>query len=216
MLMRQALLIPVSLLAAMLLIAGCTTPSKANVELRKQNRELRDEMANLNRVHEADQASLRTLQSSRSVLPTLPGERIDELFTTHGLSFGRLTGGGDLEAAKPGDEALKIYIVPLDQYGDVLKAAGAFTVEAFDLDRPGEQKIGQWEFPVDQAEKNWYGGALLYTYVLTCPWQTVPQHSKLTIQVTFLDALTQRTFTQRREITIVPPPMDSPQPTTNK
>ena len=203
--MRQTLLICV-LLFAVIAIAGCSSPSKANIELRKQNQQLQDKIAELNRVHDADQATIRTLQGDKTVLPILPEQRLAELFTTQGLSFGRLTGGADLDPDKAGDEGFKVYVVPIDQSGQPLKSAGSFTVEAFDLNRQPEQKIGQWEFPLDQAEKNWHGQSMLYTYVLTCPWQTIAQHSRLTIQVTFRDALTQRSFVQRREITIAPPP----------
>ncbi|MCC7350587.1 MAG: hypothetical protein IT446_08470 [Phycisphaerales bacterium] len=193
-----------SLLAA--LGIGCGQPNRANIELRKQNQSLASQIEDLNRRHEADQATIRGLQSNATTQPTLPLERLDALFTVHGLSFGRLTGGADLDSGRPGDEALKVYVVPVDQQGDVLKAAGSFVIELFDLEQAGEPLLGKWEFSTVEAAKNWYGQSLLYQYILTCPWQRVPEHQKLLVQVRFTDELTGRVFVEKRDITVNVPP----------
>jgi hypothetical protein len=184
-----------------LALAGCTTPNKANILLRKENQNLRDRLALLERTHDADRARIRGLETSATTLPSLPADRLDELFTVHGLRIGRLTGGADLDSNKPGDEGLKIYIVPMDQAGEDLKAAGSFTIEAFDLEMKEQQKIGQWRFDLSQAKKDWYG-SLLYCYVLTCPWQAQPRHPRLTVKITFTDALTGREFRAQRVVNI--------------
>jgi hypothetical protein len=187
-------------------LAGCGgKPNAANIELRKQNQQLRDEVSDLQQARQADAAAIASLESNATTVPVLPSERVEPLFTVHGLQFGRLTGGADLDRDTPGDEGVKVYIVPVDRDGDTLKAAGAFTVELFDLNRQENQKIGQWSFPVEDARKNWYGRALLNTYVLTCPWQTPPEHGNLTLKVTFVDELTRRQFDAQREITVQPP-----------
>jgi polyphosphate kinase 2 (PPK2 family) len=46
---------------------------------------------------------------------------------------------------------------------------------------------------------------LLYTYVLDCPWQTVPAHEKLTARIVFTDALTHRIFSVDRDVKVEPP-----------
>ena len=106
-----------------------------------------------------------------TTVPSLPHERLATLFTTHGLQFGRLTGPADLDPKQPGEDGLKVYVVPTDGHGQPLKAAGSFVVEAFDLAKGDNARIGRWEFPLDQAAKNWFGQAMLYTYVLPAPWQ---------------------------------------------
>lgn len=187
-------------------LAGCGgTPSKANIELRKQNQDLRDQIGQLQSSNQAAQARVAALEGGRGTLPTLPADRLDQLFTVHGLKIGRLSGGSDTDSAAPGDEMLKVYVAPVDQAGDVVKSAGEFTVEAFDLTAGNKALIGKWTFPLDQARSNWYGQALLDTYVLACPWQTVPASEKLTIRVVFLDALTQRQFEATSEVRLVPP-----------
>lgn len=188
------------------LVGGCGQPNRANVELRKQKQALESRIEDLTRLHEADQAAIRGMESKTTTQPMLPQDRLASLFTVHGLSFGRLTGGADLDPNSPGDEAVKVYVVPVDRQGDVLKAAGSFVIELFDLEQADQPLLGKWEFSTEQATKNWYGQSLLYQYILTCPWQNVPVHQKLLVRVTFTDELTGRVFVDKRDITINPPP----------
>jgi hypothetical protein len=95
---------------------------------------------------------------------------------------------------------LKVYVVPTDQTGDELKAAGSFVVELFDLNKTSDNLVGRWEFNHDQARQSWLGSALLYEYVLTCPWQRPPEHSELTLKVTFQDELTGRQFATQKVV----------------
>ena len=107
--------------------------------------------------------------------------------------------------------AVSVYAVPTDAKHDTLKAAGSFAVEAFDLAADRDPRVGKWEFPIEQAEKNWYGQGLLYTYVLKCPWQHgPPAHSEITLKVTFTDGLTGRVFERQRVVKIPLPPTTSP------
>jgi hypothetical protein len=199
-----ATLLGVCLFLIAQLTGGCASkPSQANIELRRQIQSLDAQVADLNRRHDADAATIRALQQqSGPVQPSLPQERLEKLFTVHGLSFGRLTGGADLDQNKPGDEGVKVYIVPTDDAGQPLKAAGSFVIELFDLNKPGDNLVGRWAFSTEQARQNWFGHALLYTYVLTCPWQNPPEHRDLTLKATFRDELTGREFSIQKVITV--------------
>src|SRR5688500_6886629 len=172
--------------ACFMLVGGCSSPNKANIELRKQNRDLRTQIEQLQRQHEADVATIRSLESREAATaPTLPNEQITKLFTVHGLQSGRLTG-----ADPDNPNALKVYVIPTDGAGEPIKAAGSFVVEAFDLAASGDNRIGRWEFPLEQAGKNWFGKAMLYTYVLPLPLESKPAHPEITLKVTFTDGLT--------------------------
>ena len=193
--------------------AGCGSPNKANIELRKQIQTLESQNAQLRQQHAGDQQVIAGLRDRQGSLPTLPATRLSELFTTHGLQFGRLTGGADLDPGKPGDEGLAIYVVPIDESGEKLKAAGSFDVEAFDLADPQHPLVGHWHFDMQQTRAAWSGVLLEYNYVLICPWQSViPRHPDLTVKVTFLDALTQTPFTAQRLVRVNPPPAPITQP----
>jgi hypothetical protein len=186
---------------------GCFggNPSQANIQLRKDNQQLSDQINQLKLQHAADQASIRALQAGATTVPSLPESRIDELFTTAGLRLGKTTGGFRPDPNKYGDTMVKVYVTPIDQEGDPLKAAGSFKIELFDLALNDHNRIGQWDFDLETAKADWYSALFLYDYVLNCPWQTVPAHANLLLRVTFTDALTQRTFTTDKEITIQPP-----------
>jgi hypothetical protein len=198
----------VTLAVPVLLQTGCTTPSAANIELRKQNQQLREEVASLKLAREGDAATIQSLESKVGTVPTLPGDRLGQLFTTHGLALKRLTGGADLDPARPGDEGLQIYAVPTDQEGQPLKAAGSFTVEAFDL-AAQPASIGKWTFDLKQSKDAWNGSAMAYHYALKAIWQTPPAHEDLTVKVTFHDELTGRDFSAQKQIRANLPPTSS-------
>jgi hypothetical protein len=183
------------------LFSGCSTPSAANIQLRKNIDDLQTQIQNLKRQQDADQATIRGLKGATTV-PTLSEERIDELFTTHGLKFGRITGGDD--------QGLKISVCPTDDQGQALKAAGSFQIDAFDLAKAHDNDVGHWNFDVQQARDAWLGQAMMYAYVLKCPWQKRPEHEQLTIRVTFTDALTGRVFTEQKEVRVKLSPTSQP------
>lgn len=196
------------LLMVMGVMAGCggPRPERVTVQLRRENFSLREQIGELERQIEAERELLRAAELRIETVPTLPSERLDELFLVNGLRFGRLTGGLKLDDQIAGHDGLIIYIVPIDQMNQSLKAAGAFVVEAFDLAESDQPLVGRWEFSTDQAESNWYGAALLYTYVLRCPWQDVlPENEELTVRISFTEALTGRVFIAQRLVRIDPP-----------
>ena len=90
---------------------------------------------------------------------------------------------------------MTVYIRPLDADGDVLKAAGQFTIQLTDLTVPGSpREIGLYVFDdFDALRKCWYGGLLTYHYTFKCPFtrETFPSPAReLNVRVTFLDWLT--------------------------
>jgi hypothetical protein len=190
------------LVAIPALVSACAKPNAANIQLRRENQTLRHRIEQLEREAAGARATIASLESRATTVPVLPNDRLAQLFTVHGLQFGRLTGEGDIDYEKPGNEGLKIYVVPVDDQRQPIKAAGAFTVEAFDLALKSENRIGHWEFPLSQARQLWFGQAMLNTYVLPAPWQTKPSHPEITIRVKFEDALTGRTFTEQKVVKV--------------
>jgi outer membrane murein-binding lipoprotein Lpp len=197
-------LVPAAVLLAAMLLAGCANPSEANIELRKENQQLRDQVGQLEKQHAADQASLAA--AARPGVQMLAPDRLDALVTAAMLKINDATGGDRSVAGMGYDDRLKIYVVPTDKYGDAIKAAGSFRVQAFDLAEKDDQSIGDWNFPALDYEKNFYGKYMSYTYVLDCPWQKPPGHGELTVKITFVDALTQRELVVQTVVHVTPPP----------
>lgn len=185
------------------LCTGCFGPSRANIELRKQNQQLQARVDDLERQTRGDHRVIAGLRDRQGTLPTLPTTRLAQLFTTHGLEFHRLTGGINTSSTRPADQGLAIYVYPVDQTGDMLKAAGTFDVEAYDLAEPNHPLVGRWHFNLAQSEAAWNGSMLLYCYALICPWTAPPRHADLTVKVTFFDELTQTPFTAQRLVHVL-------------
>jgi hypothetical protein len=198
---RPALVILASI-ALPALLAGCGKPSAANIQLRKENQALRDKVAQLERLRQGDRATIAALEGRSTTRPAASWETIEGLFTVHGIKLGRLTGGDDSDPAHPGHEGVRVYLTPQDQHGDDLKAAGSIVVEIFDLAQTDRPLVGRWEFPAEEAAKHWYAAMLMYGYVVECPFDKPPAHPELTVKVSFTDALTGRTFTAQKVVTI--------------
>ena len=184
-------------LLVMLLPLGCRGPNTANVDLRKKNQELQTEASRLRAENEQLKSDVRRLESGTETLPTLPQERLEQMWTVAGLRFGRLTGIDRRAEGHP----LKVYLKPVDDSGGTLKAAGSIVIEAFDLNAQ-DARLGRWEFPLEEARRLWVSGGVLNEYILTCPWEgeAPAEGRKLVVRATFVDALTQRTFEQRIDV----------------
>jgi hypothetical protein len=190
-----------------LLFAGCSKPNNVNIALRKQIQDLESQNADLKRQREGDLATIRALQSQQgTTAPSLPQDRLDQLYTTHGLRIGRLTGGAKTDPSRTADDVLKVYAVPLDQKGDLFKAAGSFVIDAYDLSLPpNDNHLGRWDIATEEAAKNWFGNVMMYGYTFTLPWQRPPAGNRVTVRVTFTDALTGRQFTEQKDVEVNPP-----------
>ena len=188
--------------------------NSANIELRKENAGLRDKVAGLERQAQADAATIRALEQKSGTVTMLPRDRLTTLFTTHDIKLFRLTGGADLDPRQPGHEGLKVHVAPTDGDGDPIKAAGTFTVEAFDLSRGDGAKVGTWTFDPEAGRRQWTSVLNRYNYVLTCPWQAPPTAAGLHLVVTFVDELTRGTFKQAVDVTVELPPGPATSPTT--
>lgn len=181
---------------------GCAAkPSATNIKLRVQVQSLKDDVAALKSQHAGDLATIDAMKSPATTQPQLSGADADALFTTHGIRFGKLTGGANFDPAKSGDGGLKVYVTPFDEEHDDFKAAGSITVEAFDL-AADKTELGKWYFSTADAKKLWNGQAILYEYIVPCLWQTMPMHEDVTVKVTFVDALTGRSFTEQKLVKI--------------
>src|SRR5829696_3260639 len=106
----------------LLLLPGCSKPNSVNIALRKENQDLQARVEQLELARKADAVALHAAEESKGTLQSLPQDRLVKLFTATDLKIGRLTGGARLQPNSRGDDALKIYVVPMDETGDEVKA----------------------------------------------------------------------------------------------
>lgn len=194
--------ISAAVLLPVVLSAGCNDQPKvahlhdriadaeASVEkLQRDNAELRGELAKLRR-------QIATLQD-------IGPDRLEKLYTVSQIKLGRRTGGVDLDDNSGTHEAVKVFLQPVDDRGDVLKTAGSATVELYDLAATeAENLIGRYEWSVDELAEAWYGGFMAYHYALECTWDEPPANEEVTVRVVFTEYLTGRTFTAQTVCTV--------------
>jgi outer membrane murein-binding lipoprotein Lpp len=201
---KLAWLIPV---LAIVLLAGCASPSAANNVLRRKNSDLRDQIDQLKREQGADRATIAALEKKAGTPPSVVQAKVQQLFTVHSIQLGRLTG-----TAGDGNSFL-VQATPYDEQKQKLKAAGTFVVDAFDLGERDKPQIGHWTFDGAQARAAWNGEVFQYCYILKCPWQRLPAHGKITVRIAYTDLLTGRHFTDQKLVTVTPPTTQAARPT---
>ncbi|HET6248829.1 MAG TPA: hypothetical protein VFE47_14120 [Tepidisphaeraceae bacterium] len=197
-----------------LTLPGCTHPSADNIRLRKLNQDLQAKIDNLTTQNDSKQRIIDGLMQRIPTIPTLPPKELKNFWIPAGLKFGRFTGGVQIDATKPGDDGLRVYICPTDEFGTPIQVPGSFVVEAFDLAEKGDNRLGRWTWDSIAAKSQWRSFLLEFGYELTCPWQKIPKRSDITVRVTFTDELTHTPITAEEVAHANIPPSPQSAPTT--
>lgn len=187
-------------MAGAVLVAGCA-PSKVNIQLRKDNQQLQQRVWDLERLRQGDQQRIAALERPTTV-PSLSYEQLQKLYTAHGLSFGALTGGYKENERDERFTGVSVYVVPTDEEGQTLKAAGSFNISVFDLAEPEKPLVAQKAFTLEEAKAAWNGRAMLFHYVLRVPFAAQPKHSELLVRAEFTDELTGRKIVGERKVNL--------------
>ncbi len=161
------------------------------------------------------QQDLARQQQQIETLQALGDKRLQQLYFVESIQLGRHTGGWDLDD-KPGQDGIKVFLVPHDQYGSAIKAAGAATVQLYDLAaEPDKTLIAEFDWPVDELPDSWASGFMSYHYTLDCLWgDNPPANDIITVRVVFVDYLTGNTFQAQKvckiDLTVPPDKPDAP------
>jgi hypothetical protein len=138
----------------MLLLAGCENASSNKTPLADQVKQLAQEKTLLQTQIEQSRAENEQLKEQIHVLSRLPeGVKSENIYSVHGINITRYTNFYDKD--KDGKkEMLIVYIQPIDQEGDIIKAAGDMDVQLLDLNKPdGPVRLGQWHVTAEQLKK---------------------------------------------------------------
>ena len=101
-------------------------------------------------------------------------------------------------------EKLIVYVQPVDEVGDVVKASGAVDVQLWDLSAdPNLALLGTWHVAPQELHRMWFATLVTINYrlVFDRPPRT-PDDRPLTVKIVFTDSLTGQVFTEQ---TIVKP-----------
>jgi uncharacterized coiled-coil protein SlyX len=176
--------------AAIVFAAGCALRGDIEVlesELRRQEQaqeELNEQLTSAReelRVARSDADALRTQLAQRGQV-SLASEQAEVLYRAEGIKFNMLLTSGMDRDGQPGDEAISVLLLPVDQHGDLVKLIGAVEFELHDLAQTGDQqRLGVWHYTVDQVRDHWHRGFLSAGYLFHLDWQTPPVSPELTL-----------------------------------
>ena len=100
-------------------------------------------------------------------------------------------------------EKLVVYLRPIDDMGDCIKAAGAAEVQLWNLSaEPNEALLKSWEIGPEELKKTWSGSLLTSYYKLQFDVNDIPggKEKDLTLKVQFTDYLTGKVLKAQRVI----------------
>lgn len=201
------LLLPISSIL-LIVSVGCTNKDARLLEAQDQNRQLSQQLRQSQQTIEAKQDQISRQSEQIENLTDLGPKRMDVLFTVDRIKLGRYSGGTSLDDM-PGDDGVKVYIIPQDDAGRTVTAAGSIEVNVFDLAEKDAPLLMSYSFSAEKVRKHWHSGGLANHYAITCPWKdALPSGNEITIRVKFVDYLTGQTFTATKQCQIRPPTVD--------
>ena len=180
------------LLAILFWVGGCGTSDgpdtfdpKVNLETTPQQR------------LESLQAENQRLKGQVATLTHLPASLRDlSLYDIKEVRLGRYTDlyDKDNDGTK---EKLIVYIKPIDDDGDVIKALGQVDVELWDLNQgPQKARLDRWSFTPKELKQQWYAtfGQLNYRLVFDVGADLQGRSGPFTVKLVFTDVVYGRVF----------------------
>ncbi|MHC5083249.1 MAG: coiled-coil domain-containing protein [Planctomycetota bacterium] len=203
---RIFLILIAGIIVAML--TGCSGPRaegflKDIEQLKEENTQLRSDNKRLNQENaQIRQQSLTLSAMKREV-------RLEIIDTLESITIGDRTGIYDKdEDGTP--ETLVVYVTPLDNQQDAVKAIGNCRIELWDLNQPeDEAQIFKTKFAWNDLNQSWGGNIFNSYYRLEYPHPSnIKNHlldknpKELTVKVTFTDYIGGKTLTAQKVITL--------------
>jgi hypothetical protein len=192
-----------SALCLLAFVSGCNnayteSPLQERVEtLTIQQKQLENQLEQSTAENEQLQKQIHTL----SGLPEqLKGENI---YSVQNIEIGKYTGLFDKDNDSTKDKLI-VYIEPIDEQGDVIKAAADVEVELWDLSKTdGSALLAKWpSVKSDELKKLWFDSMLKINYRLTYDITDIVKSfdEPLTVKVTFTDYLSGKVFKKQKVI----------------
>ncbi|MDD5327215.1 MAG: hypothetical protein PHY02_05305 [Phycisphaerae bacterium] len=193
--MRKTIILVGCLLAA---VAGCQSgnPAKEVETLRLEKKELKNQI-------EQSKSETEQLKNQVQVLSKLPADvRLEDLYNLQKIKITRYTNLYDKD--KDGKkEKLLVYIQPIDEQNDIVKASGTVDVELWNLNKEdGEAKLGSWHVTPDQLKKLWCATLVTINYRLPFDIgdEITGEEKSLVVKVTFTDYPSGKVFKEQKII----------------
>jgi hypothetical protein len=189
-------------ICAMLIAGGCGGRNRARETGQKV---VSEETLLKGRLERAEKENER-LKKQVETLSELPlGKRAEAAYKVQTVRIGNYTNIYD-ENEDGKKETLIVYVSPIDETGDAVKAAGEVNIQLWDLSKSGnEALLAQWTLEPNELKKKWYSSMMSSKYRFTFDVGEVVKNydagsEGLTVRVNFVDYLSGRTFTEQKVI----------------
>jgi hypothetical protein len=131
-----------------------------------------------------------------------PEVRLEDLYDLQKIKITRYTNLYDKDKDGKKEELL-VYIQPIDEEGDIVKATGAVDVQLWDLNKEdGHAQLGQWHVTPSQLKKLWFATLITINYRL--PFDVADKitgdEKALAVKVTFTDYPSGKVFEEQKII----------------
>jgi hypothetical protein len=185
-----------------LFTAGCENGDKKSL-MAKEIISLKGEKTELKNQIVQSKAETEQLKNQVRVLSELPSEvRLENLYDLQKITITRYTNIYDKDEDGKKEELI-VYIQPIDEQDDIVKATGTVDVELWDLNREQSHALlGRWNVPPDQLKKLWCATLITINYRL--PFDVsdkiTGKEKELVVKVTFTDYPSGKVFQEQKII----------------
>ena len=186
---------------AAILLAGCGIGSARKHPAELKAEALQREKADVARRLEQCQVENVQLQDQVKAMAALPRDSRENPYKLTGIRTARYTGFYDKDEDGR-REKLLVYLQPIDENGDIIKAAGTVHAQLWNLEDPnGAALLGQWQVQPAELHKLWIS-ALVSEYRIPFDVSLTPEllARPLTVKVAFTDYLTGEIFREQHVI----------------
>jgi hypothetical protein len=181
-------------------VAGCESTATPKNPLAKQVETLTQDKREMMRQIEQLESKNKDLQKQINTLHGLPEDaRLKDLYDVQRIKITKHTNFFDKDKDDK-KETLIVYIQPVDQDGDIVKAAGTVDIQLLDLDKDKDPELlAKWHVTPTRLRKLWFNALLKTHYRLTFDVSDKVKsfEEPLTVTATFTDYLSGKVFEEQ-------------------
>ena len=186
----------------LLIIAGCENGGSNSPKAKELSR-LKQEKTQLTHQLSQSKKEVDQLKEQLQSLSALtPEARLENIYHLQRVKLTKYTNLYDKDKDGRYDKLI-VYIKPIDEQGDKVKATGAVDVQLWDLNKEaGQALVGQWHVGPAELKELWFATLITINYRLTFDVADKISEFKepLTVKVSFTDYLTGKVFDEQRVI----------------